>query len=231
MHKLSIIIPTCNEADNIGKLINYLKKSDVNNFTEIIIADAGSTDNTSEIAIKNGAKVLLCPTQGRAAQMNYGASFAGAGILYFVHADCFPPESFLNEIIHAIKNGFEFGRYRTKFDSNKKILKINGWFTRFDWFICYGGDQTLFITKKLFNKIGGFNNDMLMMEDYDIVKRGKQFAKYKIIKKNVLISARKYDNNSWLKVQLANRTIVSMYKKGATQNDMVKKYKELLNYR
>ena len=231
LHKLSIIIPTFNEADNIGKLINYLKKNDVNKLTEIIIADAGSTDNTSEIAIKDGAKVLLCPTKGRAAQMNYGASFAGSDILYFVHADCLPPESFLNEIIHAIQNGFEFGRYRTKFDSNKKILKINGWFTRFDWFICYGGDQTLFITKKLFNRIGGFNCDMMMMEDFDIVQRGKQFAKYRIIEKNVLISARKYDNNSWLKVQLANRTIVNMYKKGAAQNDMVKKYKELLNYR
>ena len=69
------------------------------------------------------------------------------------------------------------------------------------------------------------------MEDFDIVQRGKQFAKYKIIEKNVLISARKYDNNSWLKVQLANRIIVNMYKKGATQSDMVKKYKELLNYR
>lgn len=229
MHNISIIIPTFNEADNIGKLINYLKKNDGNNLTEIIIADAGSTDNTSEIAVRGGAKVLACPDRGRAVQMNYGASFAGAEILYFVHADCLPPESFFNEIIHAIQNGFEFGRYRTKFDSNKKLLKINGWFTRFDWFICYGGDQTLFITKKLFKKIGGFNNYMMIMEDFDIVQRGKQFAKYKIIKKDVLISARKYDNNSWLKVQLANRTILSMYKNGATQIDMVKKYTESLN--
>ena len=113
LHKLSIIIPTFNEANNISKLVNYLKKTDVNNLTEIIIADAGSTDNTSEIALKDGAKVVLCPNKRRSAQMNYGASFAGADILYFVHADCFPPENFLNEIIHAIQSGFEFGRYRT----------------------------------------------------------------------------------------------------------------------
>ncbi len=230
MQKLSIIIPTFNEADNIGKLITYLKKNDENKITEIIIADGGSTDNTSEIAVKNGAKVLLCPAKGRAAQINYAASFADADILYFIHADCFPPKNYIYDITHAIQNGFEFGRYRTKFDSRKNLLKINGWFTRFDWFICYGGDQTLFITKKLFNKIGGYN-DMMIMEDFDIVRRGKQFAKYKIIKNNVLISARKYENNNWLKVQLANRTIVNMYKNGATQNDMVKKYKELLNYR
>ncbi len=87
------------------------------------------------------------------------------------------------------------------------------------------------MTKKLFTKIGGYNNNMMIMEDYDIVQRGKKIGKYKIIQKDVLVSARKYDNNSWLKVQLANRTIVNMYKNEATQNDMVKKYKELLNYR
>ncbi len=231
MQKLSIIIPTYNEADNIGKHITHLKKNDENKLTEIIIADGGSTDNTQEIAIKNGARVLLCPAKGRAAQMNYGASFAGADILYFIHADCLPPETFLDEIFDAIQKGFEFGRYRTKFDSSQKLLKINGWFTRFDWFICYGGDQTLFMTKKLFTKIGGYNNNMMIMEDYDIVQRGKKIGKYKIIQKDVLVSARKYENNSWLKVQLANRTIVNMYKNEATQNDMVKKYKELLNYR
>jgi hypothetical protein len=37
--------------------------------------------------------------------------------------------------------------------------------------------------------------------------------------KATLVSARKYEENSWLTVQLANLKIVKMYKKGASQSD------------
>ncbi|MEO7046266.1 MAG: hypothetical protein ABI091_13230 [Ferruginibacter sp.] len=163
--------------------------------------------------------------------MNYGASFANGDVLYFVHADTFPPLTFVNDIINAIANGYGFGRYRTKFDSNKFVLKMNAFFTRFDIFMCYGGDQTLFIKKDVFNTIGGFKEEMLIMEDYEIVARAKQKSKYKIFSKASLVSARKYETNGWLKVQKANYTIVQMYKKGASQNEMVTCYKKMLDYR
>ncbi len=72
---------------------------------------------------------------------------------------------------------------------------------------------------------------MRIMEDYEIVIRGKAKARYKIMQKDVLVSARKYDTNSWYKVQIANYTIVQLYKKGASQDEMVFRYKELLDYR
>jgi rSAM/selenodomain-associated transferase 2 len=228
---LSIIIPTYNEEETISKLIIHLKKHSATNNVEIIVSDGGSTDDTVKAAENVGAKVVLSPKKGRSAQMNFGASIAKSEILYFIHADTFPPDSFDSDIEAAAKQGFEIGRYQTKFNSNKIILKINAFFTRFDLLVCYGGDQTLFITKKLFNKINGFNEEMMIMEDYDIVTRARQIARYKIFKKAALVSARKYETNSWLKVQKANRTIVNMYKKGASQQDMVKKYKEMLVYR
>ncbi|GAC1481032.1 MAG: hypothetical protein NVS1B13_02570 [Flavisolibacter sp.] len=72
---------------------------------------------------------------------------------------------------------------------------------------------------------------MKIMDDYDIVSRGKSLGKYKIVQKDVLVSARKYLTNSWLRVQIANFKIVQMYKNGASQSQMVEKYKQLLNYR
>lgn len=228
---ISIIIPTYNEAENITRLVQYLKKASNEKDAEIIVSDGGSADNTLQAAQYAGAKAVLCTKRSRAAQMNFGASVSAGDILYFIHADTFPPETFVSDINHAILEGYEFGRYRTKFDSDKTILKVNAFFTRFDWFICYGGDQTLYVTKKLFNKIHGFNNDMHIMEDYDIVKRAKQFSRYKIFSKSALISARKYDTNTWLQVQLANSKIAAMYKRGATQKELVDKYKEMLVYR
>lgn len=228
---ISIIIPTYNEAESIAELIIYLKTNSNYHVAEIIVSDGGSADNTLQIAQQAGAQTVLSPKKGRAAQMNYGASIAKGNILYFIHADTFPPVTFANDIEQAVAEGYGLGRYCTKFNSNKFILKINAFFTRFDWFVCYGGDQTLFITEELFTKTGGFKEDMLIMEDYEIVVRARQKTKYKIFTEAALISARKYETNSWLTVQLANRKIVKMYKRGASQTEIVKKYKEMLVYR
>lgn len=232
MQDISIIIPTYNEADGIGTLIQYLQEHGGNHIKEIIVSDGGSVDDTISIATAAGAIATLSPDKGRAAQMNHGASIATSSIFYFVHADTFPPVTYASDILTAINSGYAFGRYRTKFDSDKKILLFNAWFTRFDLFICYGGDQTLFMQRTLFDQIGGFNGSMRIMEDYDIVTRAKSTgARYKIFSSAALVSARKYDTNSWIRVQTANYTIIRMYKKGASQNEMVQRYRELLNYR
>lgn len=228
---LSIIIPTLNEADSIGPLINYLKKHAAG-YIQIIVSDGGSTDNTASAACIGEAELLLSPKRGRATQMNYGASIATESILYFVHADCFPPKNFYNKIIETVDAGFVLGRFQTKFNSKKKLLKLNAFFTRFDWAVCSGGDQTLFFRKDIFRQINGFNDELLLMEDYDIVKRARQqHFPYSVLKDKVLVSARKYSDNSWLKVQQAHHTIIKMYQKGASQKALVEKYKELLNYR
>ena len=225
---ISIIIPVHNEADNIGKLIAFLQKHGGEYVAEIIISDGGSTDETVAIAQQAGVTAFFSPQIGRAAQMNFGVTKATADILYFIHADCLPPENFAVDIIDAVENGFSFGRYRSKYNSSNFMLRINAWFTRFNWFICYGGDQTLFITRKLFEQSGGFKSDLLIMEEYEFCEHLMKLGRYKIFSAPALISARKYKGRSWLKVQLANRKVVQLYKKGASQEDIVKIYKQML---
>ncbi len=227
---ISIIIPTYNEAETITKLINFLQQHNNGPVSEIIIADGGSNDDTVALAAKAGAIARISPQKGRAAQMNFGASLATGGIFYFIHADTMPAATFTKDIKQAINDGYSFGRYCTKFDSDKWILKLNSLFTKFDFFVSYGGDQTLFITRELFNAINGFNDSMLIMEDYDIVIRAKQKALYKVIKKEALVNTRKYKTNTWWQILRANSTIVMMYKRGAPQQAMVNKYKKMLNY-
>lgn len=227
LYMISIVIPTYNEAAIIEKLLCYLQLHGAGHIAEIIVVDGGS-DETLDLVKKKDVMAITATTKGRAAQMNQGAAMAKGNILYFVHADTLPPKSFATDIELAIKNSFGFGRFCTQFDSNSKLLKANAFFTKLDLFVCYGGDQTLFITQKLFTEIGGFNANLKVMEDYDITTRAKQKAKYKVIKKNVLVSARKYEKNSWWQVQKANYIIVQMYKKGACQQEMIAKYQSLL---
>ncbi len=227
---ISVIIPTLNEEDFIQNLIRHLKFYGMNDL-EVIVSDGGSTDSTISIAEEEGAKVVRCKTKGRAAQMNYGASFASKSILYFVHADCVPPINFNSKILEAIAYGYDLGRFQTKFNSNNLLLKLNAFFTRFNWFVCNGGDQTLFFKKNLFLKISGYNADFSIMEDFDIVQRARQRFRYIILRDKVLVSARKYNKNSWLTVQKANYIIIKMYRRGAKQDAMFEKYKQLLTYR
>lgn len=229
--KISVIIPAYREANAIGRVIQHLHKYGGEHLGEIIVSDGQSDDATVAEAKTNGAIAVVAPQKGRAAQMNYGASLATGDIFYFVHADVLPPESFATDILKAVAEGYGLGRYTMKFDSKKWYLRINEFFTRFDLFVCYGGDQTLFITRKLFETTGGFSSELRIMEDFEFTKRARQQGKYRIFKKGALISARKYDTNSWWRVQMANRKIVSMYKKGATQEAMVEMYKQMLNYR
>ena len=229
--KVSIIIPTLNEGGNISRLVEYLFRHSSESLCEIIVCDGGSNDDTTRAAANSGAKVLISSARGRALQMSDGALRAKGDILYFVHADTIPPSTYLTDIELALNKGFKLGRYLSSYDSGSFLLKINALLSRLDTFSGMGGDQTLFITKQLFEESGGFNNAMGIMEEFEFCARARKLGKYKIIKKPVLISARKYETNSWYTVQRANYTVVRMYLKGASQEDMKKKYKTMLNYR
>lgn len=228
---ISIIIPTYNEENYLGELIQFLWKNAASAEIEIIVADGGSTDNTLSKAVEEGATIIPCENKCRAAQMNSAASLAKGSILYFVHADSFPPKSYMTDIKVAIDCGYKAGRYQTKFISRSLLLKLNAFFTRFDMFACYGGDQTLFVCKEFFEKLGGFDESKVIMEDYDITKRIKENnGRYKIFGKRALVSARKYDKNKWLAVQRANYQAVKMYKKGVSPADIALRYYQMLRF-
>ena len=71
---------------------------------------------------------------------------------------------------------------------------------------------------------------MQIMEDYDIIQRAwaKQLP-FRVIPRSVIVSARKYRANSWLKVQLANLKVFRMYKAGVPQQVLVTTYRAMLN--
>jgi len=101
--------------------------------------------------------------------------------------------------------------------------------TRFDRIMCRGGDQTLYITKSLFNRLGGYRDDFIIMEDYDLIERIQNNASFKIIPKNVIVSARKYEQNNYLKVQAANFVVFMMYFWGCSQKKLHNTYAQLLS--
>ena len=153
---ISVIIPTYNEEEQIRNTIRQLWANDHSNqIGEIIVSDGGSSDDTLAIARSEGVSALLSPKKGRSAQMNYGASRATQGILFFLHADTTPPADFTADISEAVLEGFDAGCYRLCFDHPHWFLRANCWFTRFDVNAFHYGDQSLFIKRDLFEKLNG----------------------------------------------------------------------------
>ncbi|MGB5170190.1 MAG: TIGR04283 family arsenosugar biosynthesis glycosyltransferase [Eudoraea sp.] len=198
---ISIIIPVLNEEVYITKLIRHLQDcSSLDLVKEVLVVDGGSTDGTIEKCQDLGIKVLK-GEKGRAKQMNLGASYATGSILYFLHVDTFPPFQFDAIIKNALRHDTEAGCFRMKFDSANSFLRLFSWFTRINHRICRGGDQSLFITKSLFEKSGGFNEDYIIYEDNEFIGRLYKGTKFRVLPYHVKTSARKYEKIGALKLQ------------------------------
>lgn len=224
---ISIIIPTYNETQNIKACLTRLTGNDL----EIILADSPNSNDDLENETK-GFKCQYFRTKkaGRNHQMNEGAALAKGDILYFVHADVLVHPDFESDIKKEIKRGTEIGCYRYIFDQyTNPLLYINSFFTRFPMIWCRGGDQTLFIKKKVFQELGGFDMEHCIMEDYDILLRSKGKYTFGIIPKNVVVSSRKYIKNGYWKVQLVNFKVMRKYLRNEADTKELKAlYSEVL---
>ena len=85
MSKISIIIPTINEANNLPLLLSDL--SFIQKKGEIIIVDGGSKDKTIDVANIYGAKVFKSKERNRGLQLDIGAKNSKGEWLIFLHAD------------------------------------------------------------------------------------------------------------------------------------------------
>ncbi len=228
---ISVIIPTLNEEKYISSLLNFLIHHPQKDQFEVIVVDGNSQDQTGEIVKSYNVPLYFSNQRSRALQMNEGAKHATGRVFYFVHADVQLISSFVDDISETVNGGIASGCYRFCFDRPPNpLLHINGFFTRFPYKWCRGGDQTLFITKKAFEKIGGFDGRYVIMEDYDLLDRlEEENISFKVLSKSVKVSARKYEANSYLKVQLANLRAMKMYKRGDSPEEIKKFYTRALN--
>ncbi|MFC5623500.1 TIGR04283 family arsenosugar biosynthesis glycosyltransferase [Algoriphagus winogradskyi] len=210
-NRISVIIPCLNEATNLTELLPILTNEGKGRLLEIIVSDGGSEDKSVAIAKLNGATIVHSPICCRATQLNLGAKKAKGDILYFLHADTRPIEGFAEVIHSSLGEGKRVGCFRYRFDNETKLLQVNSWFTKFNSILSGGGDQSLFIEKTFFNELNGFDESFHIMEDFELVRRIRQKSDFHVLPYTMTVSARKYRENGWLKVQLANFTAFSLF--------------------
>jgi rSAM/selenodomain-associated transferase 2 len=227
---VSIIVPTYNEAAGIEALLHHLQQAGTaaDSAVEIIIADGHSTDATVALAQQLGVRVVICPGKGRAAQLNYGARLATGDILYFLHADTLPPAGFLNDIRRAVAAGHGCGCYRLAFDEPHWFLRANAWFTRFGLTAVRFGDQSLFTLRVVFERAGGYREDMVLLEDQEIVGRLRQYARLVVLLGPIITSARKYRENGVFRLQATFYVLTLLYWLGSSQPVLLRIYRAIV---
>lgn len=212
---ISIIVPAHKEKKNIEYLVDVLSHLKTCEPVEIIVALSPESNDDFKQEIKEKANFLCCSKKGRASQMNEASKMANGDVFAFLHADVKPPKSFLQDIRRTIENRFDAGFFSYRFDKKSLPLKVNSYFTTKDGIFTGGGDQCLFIKKNVFESLGRFSETQILMEDFEFFRRMKeQKIRYKIVKSNLIVSSRKYECNSYLRVNLSNLLLIVLFKMG-----------------
>ncbi|APY01321.1 TIGR04283 family arsenosugar biosynthesis glycosyltransferase [Lacinutrix venerupis] len=225
---ISIIIPILNEAENIENLLFHLiDNASLQNIREIIVVDGGSTDGSQDIVRNLDLKVKLINSEkGRAKQMNTGAKIASGEILYFLHADSFPPTHYDKYIIEEVKQNNQAGCFRLTFNNNHWWLRLASWLTQFKWRACRGGDQSQFITKALFENIGGFDENYVIYEDNILINELYKRNEFVVINKKITTSDRLYKRHGIWKLQYHFWAIYVKKWFGASAEELCAYYKK-----
>ena len=221
---ISIIIPVLNEAKIIQPILNLLHTSSQ---VEIIVVDGGSKDNTVEVAIQTGVKVISVAHKGRAAQMNAGANIACGDILLFLHADTKLPLNFIELVVKTLEpDNVVAGAFELAIDGSAKSLRWIEFLVkvRSRLFSLPYGDQAIFISKKAFINSGGFA-DLAIMEDFEFIKRIAKQGKIAIAPATVTTSGRRWQKIGVWKTTLINQAIIAGYYLGISPTELSNFYR------
>lgn len=192
--ELSVIIPTCQEADTLPAAVEALRAGGID---EIIVVDGGSNDATGEVAKRLDCRVYVTAEPGRAQQMNLGAAQSNGDLLLFLHADTIVGEGSLRALLSQMQIDPEAvgGGFARNFASSSGFLqsscRMAAWRSR-----KYGiflGDQGIFVRRITFDQLGGFDENFGNGEDIDFSMRMNQIGRTIMIEPPVLSSARRFD--------------------------------------
>ena len=220
MAKISIIIPTINEANNLPLLLSDLSIN--NKEGEILIVDSSSDDKTIDIANIYGAKVFKSKERNRGLQLDIGAKNSQGEWLIFLHADTRLTHDWFTKIksvLEGDKNSIYF--FKFKINNEKIIYRVLEILVNFRSYYLKQpyGDQGLIIHSSIYLKNNGFKN-IPLMEDVDFLKRLKNKKDLKQLNLPIFTSSRKWERTNIFLQALRNWQFRRRWLKGESPNSI-----------
>lgn len=225
-HSFSFIIPVLNEASLINNTIRHLQEISLRYDAEIIVVDGDAEATTLKCIQEKQVKKVVSP-KGRGTQMNRGAFVAGGDVFLFLHADTELPADALGLISAVLDEpvcgggAFDLGikSDRPVFRLIERMVFLRSRITNIPY-----GDQTIFMRKEVFKKLGGYR-EIPIMEDVELMRRMKKTGyTVRIIPEKVLTSPRRWEREGVLSCTLRNWTLMTLYLLGWDPEKLAKYY-------
>jgi len=217
MVKFSIVIPAYNEEKYIRRNLQALRNQTFPDF-EVIVKDGGSPDKTVKIAKKLVDKVVSISDRSAAEARNQGARYAKGEILVFMDADTFLPSRTLERFNKLMNNEQVVGVSCRKVPQSVALLdRLLYEFVNVSTFVSckmgLGGahGNCMLVRRSIFEQIGGFNPNIIVAEEQDLIRRALKFGRYVF-----LLDWCVYENprrlREWGRLRLYKAWFIGMFK-------------------
>jgi len=195
MIDVSIIILARNDAAALARTMAYLEKSAIVRYAEVVVGASGDREDTLR-AIGDRARSVWPERSTRAVLMNAAAAEARGNVLFFLHADSFPPPDATDLIRRALADASVVGgAFEHEFEESRLNLAVISLMNRIRYRLTrnYYGDQGMFVRAETFQRLGGFK-DCSLMEDLDLSQRMKRVGRTVLVRAPVRTSGRRFIN-------------------------------------
>ena len=224
MSKISIIIPTINEANNLPLLLSDL--SIIQKEGEILVVDSCSEDKTIDVANIYGARVYKSKERNRGLQLDMGAKNSTGEWLIFLHADTRLTNDWFSKIKPVLKGDKNYIYYfKFKINNKKIIYRLLEILVNFrsQYFRQPYGDQGLIIHRSTYFNNNGFKK-IPLMEDVDFLRRLKNKKILKQLKLPIFTSSRKWERTNIFLQALNNWNFRRRWLKGESTSSIYSDY-------
>ncbi len=198
VYMISIIIPALNEEHYLPKLLKSIKNQTFKGEYEVFVADGGSDDKTREIAKSFGCRIVEGggPAKGR----NHGAKQAKYNYLLFLDSDVILPKTFLEKALKEFEARYLAAAVPEFMPlSDDKIDKVlhdaaNFFIKGTQYIHPHGGGFCILCTKRIFERVGGFDETLKLAEDHDFLCKVAKLGRFRVLKKTkIYVSVRRLE--------------------------------------
>lgn len=204
MDRVSVIIPTLNEGPVVGRLLDALLAQSEPP-AEIIVADAGSADDTRQVAEGAGATVIVGPRAGPGPGRNDGARSATGDLLVFLDADTIPAPNFLQAAADEMRRRDLVVATCPMIGLSPRALSrmmagiANNYMRALEAVSPRAPGWCILVRRSVHEAISGFDESVCLAEDHDYVQRASAHGRFGVLRDvRIPVSMRRVDEEGML---------------------------------
>lgn len=222
---VSVIVPV---LDDVRSLERALEALGDDSRVEIIVVNAGER-TPALIALEHARLYVrwLTSLPGRGRQMNVGARLARGDWLLFLHADTRLTAGWIEELERVgQQSSVVGGSFRFQLDSGRRWARLLecGVAARVRWLDLPYGDQALFVRRKVFAALDGYQ-ELPLMEDVDFVRRLRRKGRLHHSTLPAVTSARRWETDGWMRRSVENVILVVLFLAGVSPSWLAARYR------